>query len=78
VITDVKFGFMKGLSGKPVRGWVQLEARLPAIEILLFSGDFNAPGDLIIIIGMDILCSFMQCGIVFRGVQAQPLLVLEF
>ena len=67
---------MKGLNGKPVRGWSQLDLQLPAFEILLFSGDFNAPADLVI--RMDILCSFMQCGIVFKGVQGQPLLVLEF
>jgi hypothetical protein len=73
---DVKFGFMKGLNGKPVRGWVQLDMRLPALEILLFSGQFNAPADLII--GMDILLSFIQCGIVFKGLKEQPLLVVEF
>ena len=44
---NVKFGFMKGLNGNPVKGWVQLDARLPAIEILLFSGEFNAPADVL-------------------------------
>lgn len=73
---DVKVGFMKGLSGKPVRGWVQLHARLPAIEILLFSGDFGAPSD--VLIGMDLLCSFVQCGVLIRGPAGQPQLALEF
>jgi hypothetical protein len=73
---DVKVGFMKGLSGSPVRGWVQLHARLPAIEILLFSGDFGAPAD--VLIGMDLLCSFIQCGVLIRGVAGQPQLALEF
>jgi hypothetical protein len=76
VIIDVKSGFLKGLKGKPVRGWVQLDARLPAIEILLLSGEFNAPGDLVV--GMDLLCSFLQCGILFKGIQQQPSLVIEF
>jgi hypothetical protein len=76
VTIDVKSGFLKGLKGKPVRGWVQLDARLPAIEILLLSGESNAPGDLVV--GMDLLCSFPQCGILFKGIQEQPSLVIEF
>jgi hypothetical protein len=73
---DVKSGFMKGLEGKPVRGWVQLDARLPAIEILLLSGNFDAPSDLVI--GMDLMCSFIQCGVLIRGTQTQSMLVIEF
>lgn len=73
---DVKFGFMKGLKGKPVRGWVQLEARLPAVEILLFAGELEAPADLVI--GMDIICSFVQCRLLFRGTNRPAKLVLEF
>jgi hypothetical protein len=74
---DVKSGFLKGLSGKPVRGWVQLHAQLPALEILLLSGDFDAPV-VDLVIGMDLLCSFIQCGVLIRGTQAQPMLALEF
>jgi len=73
---DVKVGFMKGLNGKPVRGWVQFESRLPAIDILLFSGDFGADADLVI--GMDLLCSAVQCGVLIRGNQAPPMLAIEF
>ena len=73
---DVKVGFMKRLSGRPVRGWAQLDARLPAIEMLLLSGDFGAPAD--VLIGMDLLCNFVQCGVLIRGVAGQPQLVLEF
>jgi hypothetical protein len=73
---DVKVGFMKRLSGRPVRGWAQLDARLPAIEMLLLSGDFGAPAD--VLIGMDLLCNFVQCGVLIRGVARQPQLVLEF
>ena len=73
---DVKFGFMKGLNGKPVKGWVQLDARLPAIENLILSGDFEAPADLVI--GMDLICSFIQCGVLIRGTQTQSMLVIEF
>lgn len=73
---DVKLGFMRGLSGKPVRGWVQLDSRLPAIEILLFSGDFDAPADLVI--GMDLMCSFLQCVVLIRGAESQPSLVIEY
>ncbi|MGA9641219.1 MAG: hypothetical protein WBQ72_07470 [Terriglobales bacterium] len=74
---DVKFGFMKGLSGKPVRGWVQLEPRLPAIEILLFSGDFDdVTAD--VLVGMDLMCSFLQFAILIRGTQTLPMLALEF
>jgi hypothetical protein len=73
---DVKSGFMKGLEGKPVRGWVQLDARLPAIETLLLSGNFDAPADLVI--GMDLMCSFIQCGVLIRGTQTQSMLVIEF
>jgi hypothetical protein len=76
IIVDVKSGFMKGLNGKPVKGWVQLDARLPAVEMLLLSGDFNAPAD--VLIGMDFLCNFIQCGVFFKGVQGQALLVIEF
>ena len=61
---------------RPVRGWVQLDARLPAIEMLLLSGDFGAPAD--VLIGMDLLCNFVQCGVLIRGVARQPQLVLEF
>ena len=74
---DVKFGFMKGLPGKPVRGWVQLEPRLPAIEILLFSGNF-ADGMADVLIGMDLMCSFLQFAILIRGTQTLPMLALEF
>jgi|SRR5579864_2848886 len=73
---EVKVGFMKGLSGQPVRGWIQLETRLPAIEILLFSGDFDAPAD--VLIGMDMICSFLQCAVLVRGTQFRPLLVIEY
>ena len=73
---EIKSGFMKGLNGKPVRGWVQLEARLPAIEMLLFSGDFDAPADLVM--GMDLMCSFAQCAVLVRGVETSPILVIEF
>jgi hypothetical protein len=73
---DVKFGFMKGLTGKPVRGWVQLAAQLPAIDILLFSGEFPAPADLLI--GMDLICSFIRCGLVFAGPRVHPTLLIEY
>ena len=73
---DVKFGFTNGLSGKPVRGWVQLDARLPAYEMLLFSGEFDAPADLVL--GMDVMCSFIQCGILVRGTQQQPSMAIEY
>jgi len=73
---DVKSGFMKGLLGKPVKGWVQLAAPLPAVEILLLSGDFDAPADLVV--GMDIICSFLQCAVLIRGTQYQPSLVIEY
>jgi hypothetical protein len=74
---DVKSGFMKGLPGKPVRGWVQLHARLPAIEILLLSGDFDAPV-VDLVVGMDLICSFIQCGVLIRGTQGQAVLATEF
>jgi hypothetical protein len=73
---EVKFGFMKGLQGKPVKGWVQLDARLPAYGILLFSGEFGAPAD--IVIGMDIMCSFIQCGVLVRGTAQRPSLAIEY
>jgi hypothetical protein len=73
---EVMCGFMKGLSGKPVSGKVQLEARLPFIEILLFSGDLDAPVDLVI--GMDIISSFIQCGVLIRGTQTPSMLAIEF
>jgi hypothetical protein len=74
---DVKFGFMKGFSGKPVRGWVQLEQRLPAHDILLLSGDFGMQ-DVDLLVGMDIICSFPQCAVLIRGTQYQPSLVIEY
>jgi hypothetical protein len=67
---------MKGLTGKPVRGWVQLAAQLPAIDILLFSGEFPAPADLLI--GMDLICSFIRCGLVFAGPRVHPTLLIEY
>ena len=74
---DVKSGFMKGLTGKPVRGWVQLHERVPAREMLLLSGDTKAPvADLVI--GMDLLCSFVMCGVLVRGSRGQPTLAIEF
>jgi hypothetical protein len=73
---EVKFGFQKGLKAKPVKGYVQLDVRFPAYELLLFSGDFDAPTD--VVLGMDVLFSFIQCGIVFKGTQEQPLMVFEF
>ena len=73
---EVKTGFMKGLTGKPVHGWVQLDPRLPAIGILLLSGDLDAPVDLVI--GVDIMRSFLQCGVLFRGVEGASALALEF
>jgi hypothetical protein len=72
---DVKFGFMKGLLGPPVKGWVQLDSRLPAYQILLLSGEFDALGDLVI--GMDLMCSFLQCAVLIRGTEYQPSLVIE-
>jgi hypothetical protein len=74
---DVKFGFMKGFSGKPVRGWVQFDRRLPAYDILLFSGDFGMP-DVDLLVGMDIVCSFLQCAVLIRGTQYQPSLNIEY
>jgi hypothetical protein len=73
---EVKSGFMKGLSGRPVKGWVQLDARLPAYHTLLFSGEFDAPADLVV--GMDILSSFLQCAVLIRGVKYRPSLVIEY
>jgi hypothetical protein len=73
---EIKSGFMKGLSGKPVEGWVQLDARLPAYKMLLLSGDFDAPADLVI--GMDLICSFLQCAVLIRGTGTLPMLVIEF
>jgi hypothetical protein len=74
---DVRFGFMKGLSGKPVRGWVQLESRLPAYELLLFSGDIGMPG-VDLVVGMDLMCSFLQCAVLIRGTETKPALVIEY
>ena len=45
---DIKSGFMKGLSGKPRKGWIQLHPDLPAIEMLILAGDFEAPVDLVL------------------------------
>ena len=73
---EVKFGFMKGLKGKPVRGFVQLDSRLPAMDMLLFSGDVELQGaDLVL--GMDLLCSFIQCGLVVSGPIGPATLVVE-
>jgi hypothetical protein len=72
----VKSGFMKGLQGTPLRGWVQLEERLPALDLLLLSGEFEAPTDLVI--GMDLIFSFLQFGILIRGMNTQPTLVIEY
>jgi hypothetical protein len=73
---DVKAGFMRGLSGSPRRGWVQLDVRLPAIEMLLLSGDFDMPTD--VLIGMDLIASFLQFAVVIRGTETQPFLQVEF
>jgi len=73
---DVKSGFMKGLLGRPVKGWIQLAPPLPAVEILLLSGDFGAPADLVV--GMDIICTFLQCAVLIRGTKYQPSLVIEY
>lgn len=73
---DVKAGFMKGLSGQPRNGWVQLDPRLPAIQLLLLSGDFEAPADLVV--GMDLMLSFLQFAVLVRGMETQPALVIEF
>ncbi len=73
---DVKFGFMKGLSGRPTRGWVQLDSRLPAYEIMLLSEEFEAPAD--VIVGMDLMCSFLQCAVLIKGIKYAPSLVIEY
>jgi hypothetical protein len=73
---DVKSGFMKGLQGKPVEAWVQLDRRLTAFKVLLLSGDFDMPhAD--VVLGMDYLLNFVQCGVLFRGLQTQSQLVIE-
>lgn len=70
---DVKSGFMKGLRGKPVKGWVQLDGRLATYSVMLLSGDFGMDCDLII--GMDILCSFARSAIIIKGLQEQFLAI---
>ena len=73
---DVKSGFMKGLQGKPVGAWVQLDKRLTAFKVLLLSGDFDMPhAD--VLLGMDYLLNFVQCGLLFRGLQTRSQLVIE-
>jgi hypothetical protein len=74
---DVKSGFLKGLAGKPVTGWVQLDPRLPTIEILLLSGNFDVPG-IDLLIGMDLMCSFIKCGVLVQGAQRPPTLAIEY
>ena len=76
VLVDVKTGFLKGLSGNPRKGWIQLEPNLPAIDLLLLSGDFEAPVDLVL--GMDLMLSFVQCAVLVRGLQFKPTLVIEY
>jgi hypothetical protein len=56
---------------------VQLDARLPAIDILLFSGNFDVP-TVDVIVGMDLMCSFIQFGVLVRGIQASPTLAIEY
>jgi hypothetical protein len=70
---DVKFGFQKGLSAKPVEGWVQLHSSLCAYRHLLLAGDFDAEAD--VILGTDALSSFARCGIVFHGIKEQFLVI---
>ena len=73
---DVKSGFMKGLQGKPVQAWVQLDRRLTAFNVMLLSGDFDM-GQADAVLGMDYLLNFVQCGLLFRGLQTQSQLVIE-
>jgi hypothetical protein len=73
---DVKSGFMKGVIGKPVTGWVQFEQRLPAIKQMLLCGEFDVPVDMVI--GMDLLLFFPLCGVMVRGDRGQPFLAIEF
>ena len=70
---DVKFGFQKGLTGKPVEGWLQLHQSLSAYRHLLVSADFDAEAD--VILGTDALSSFARCGIVFHGITEQFLVI---
>ena len=73
ITVDVKFGFQKGLTGKPVEGWIQLHSSLCAYRHLLLTGDFDAEAD--VILGTDALCSFARSGIVFHGVKEQFLII---
>jgi hypothetical protein len=72
---DVKFGFQKGQTAKPVEGWVQLDPRLTAYRMLLLSGDLGIDAD--IVIGLDMLCSFVRSAVVVSGLKTQPVLLLE-
>jgi hypothetical protein len=72
---EVKFGFRKGQTAKPVEGWVQLDPRLTAYRMLLLSGDSEISAD--VVIGMDMLCSFVRSAVVVSGVKTQPVLLLE-
>jgi hypothetical protein len=70
---DVKFGFQKGLTAKPVEGWIQLHSSLSAYRHILLTGDFDAEAD--VILGTDALVSFARSGVVFHGVKEQFLVI---